>query len=435
MVRSDERAKLNERTVEGLEAPDSGNKVYYFADAVIQGAKAPRGFGVRVTAGGARSFVLNYRAAHVERRHTIGQWPDWSVIKAVQEARKLRQRVDRGEDPQLDRRRADNAGKDTLKAICEEYFVRECGMKRDARGQPVWSENGKLRTGSQRLRTCERLVYSELGDRQIDTIKRTQIVRLLDKVQEGSGARMADDVLAVLRKIMNWHAARSDEFRSPIVKGMARTKPKERQRTRTLSDAELQLVWRHSADAGPYGAMLRFFLLTSARLSEARLMVWKELEGKDWTLPAARNKTKVDLVRPLSDAALAALPKKPIGGCEFVFTLDGERPIGGLSKFKRRLDDAILADLRKQDPKAKALPRWTPHDLRRTARSLMSRAGVLSDHAELCLGHVLVGVRGTYDRYKFYEEKKAAFEKLGALVERILNPVDNVTPIAARPGR
>jgi integrase len=405
--------KLNEREVEQLEAPASGNKVYYFADAIIQGAKAPRGFGVRVTAAGARSFVLNYRAAHVERRHTIGQWPDWSVLKAVQEARKLRQRVDRGEDPQLDRRRTEAAADETLEAICNEYLARE---------------GKKLRTADQRKRTLERLVYPTLGGRAIDSIKRSEIIRLLDAVEDGSGARMADDVLAVLRKIMNWHAARSDEFSSPIRRGMARTKPKERQRTRTLSDAEVQLIWRHSADAGPYGAMLRFFLLTSARLSEARLMVWKELDAKDWTLPAARNKTKVDLVRPLSDATRKEVPK-PVDGCDFVFTLDGERPIGGLSKFKRRLDDAILVDLRKQDPKAKPLPRWTPHDVRRTARSLMSRAGVLSDHAELCLGHVLVGVRGTYDRYEYYDEKKAAFEKLAALIERILNPVDNVTPL------
>ena len=69
---------------------------------------------------------------------------------------------------------------------------------------------------------------------------------------------------------------------------------------------------------------------------------------------------------------------------------------------------------------------WTLHDLRRTARSLMSRAGVPSEHAERCLGHVLRGVEGTYNRYDYYEEKKLAFEKLATLIARITDPQPNV---------
>jgi hypothetical protein len=72
---------------------------------------------------------------------------------------------------------------------------------------------------------------------------------------------------------------------------------------------------------------------------------------------------------------------------------------------------------------------WTLHDLRRTARSLMSRAGILSDHAERCLGHVIGGVRGVYDRHEFHAEKKRAYEALAAQIERIVNPQDNVVPL------
>ena len=59
---------------------------------------------------------------------------------------------------------------------------------------------------------------------------------------------------------------------------------------------------------------------------------------------------------------------------------------------------------------------WTLHDLRRTARSLMSRAGVDANVAERCLGHVIAGVRGTYDRHAYFDEKKRSFEALAALV-------------------
>src|SRR6266568_1761088 len=95
--------KLSEEVVKRLPIPNTGNRVTYFAGATIQGAKAPRGFGVRVTAAGARAFVLNYRLRGREHRFTIGAWPDWSVLKAVREARNLRQRVDRGENPLEDR--------------------------------------------------------------------------------------------------------------------------------------------------------------------------------------------------------------------------------------------------------------------------------------------------------------------------------------------
>src|SRR3974390_1827111 len=92
-------AKLNEETIKRLPVPATGNRVTYFAGAIIQGAKAPRGFGVRVTAAGARAFILNYRLRGREHRYIIGAWPDWSALKAVREARNLRQRIDRGENP------------------------------------------------------------------------------------------------------------------------------------------------------------------------------------------------------------------------------------------------------------------------------------------------------------------------------------------------
>jgi integrase len=93
----------------------------------------------------------------------------------------------------------------------------------------------------------------------------------------------------------------------------------------------------------------------------------------------------------------------------FVFsTASGEKPFSGFSKAKRDLD-AEIASIRKAE-KREPMPSWRLHDLRRTARSLMSRAKVPADHAERALGHVIGGVRETYDRHEYLEEKRAAFE-------------------------
>jgi hypothetical protein len=62
----------------------------------------------------------------------------------------------------------------------------------------------------------------------------------------------------------------------------------------------------------------------------------------------------------------------------------------------------------------------------------MSRAGVPSDHAERCLGHVIPGVRGVYDRHEYYKEKAQAFEALAAQIERIVNPQENVVAMGRK---
>ena len=245
---------------------------------------------------------------------------------------------------------------------------------------------------------------------------------------------MADRTLAVVRAAINWHAIRDEDFISPIVRGMARTKPKERARERTLTDEELRAVWNVAeATEGPFGKLVQFLLLTGARRTEASAMEWKEISGADWTLPAVRNKSKVDLVRPLSKSAMKVLEQLPkIGRGNLVFTTDGKRSLAGYSKAKAALEKAILDEWRKTDREAKQLPRWTLHDLRRTSRSLMSRAGVAPDHAERCLGHVITGVRATYDRHAYHAEKKSAFEALAAQIEQIINPQTKVISIRGR---
>ena len=87
----------------------------------------------------------------------------------------------------------------------------------------------------------------------------------------------------------------------------------------------------------------------------------------------------------------------------------------------------------KKGAKVEPIPNWTLHDLRRTAKTLMARAGVRPDISERVLGHAIAGVEGTYDRHSYADEKRDALEKLAAMVDRILNPLpSNVQSLSER---
>jgi integrase len=370
----------------------------------------PLGGGLYITVHptGRRSFAVRYRIGGRPAKLTLQA--GISLAAARREAGIALYEVERGINPAIAKRQTKQAARlaaeDTFAAIAGAYFGRE---------------GGKLRSGRRQQMTLDRLVLKALGDRPIGEIRRSELIRLLDGIEESNGPTMADQTLAIVRKVMNWHAARSDDFRSPIVRGMARSKPSSRDRI--LSDDELRGVWAAAEPRlpEPFAALILFLLLTAARRSEATGLTWRELDSGTWTLPAARNKVNAELARPLSKAAVDLLARLPrIAGCEYVFTGDGRHALGGISRRKPAFDQECGAT------------GWTIHDLRRTARSLLSRAGVSADIAERCLGHVIPGVRGVYDRHKFQTEMREAYEALAAQIDRIIHPRPNVLTLPAR---
>jgi integrase len=361
-----------------------------------------------VQPGGHRSWCVRYRYQGRTRKLTLGDAAVMPLAAARKAATDALHVLASGTDPASVRESARIAAEvregTTLHAIAELYLQREEAKPADKR----------LRSIGQRRATFERLIFPTLGSRPIAQVRRGEIVKLLDEIETTRGGRAADEALGVLRILFDWHARRDDGFSSPIVRGMSRTTPASRRRNRVLDDAELRAVWL-AADKmpGPFGPYVQFLLLTATRRCEAANMRWNELNGSDWLIPAARYKNKSDHLIPLSGVAQAVLNKVP-KIADYVFT-NGHRPISGFSLPKARLDQLS------------GVNGWRLHDLRRVSRTLLARAGIANDIAEMCLGHTLGGLRATYDQHRYYAEKKHAFEALAAQIERIVNtPEGNV---------
>jgi integrase len=415
--------RISEKIVAALPAPAEGNELHWASGVTLQGKKAPAGFAVRVTSAGMKSFVLFHRINGKKHLETLGRWDEnpkggdltvLSAIVAAQDRVKAIRNGDADGRPARTRRIEDGtkpAG-ETISGLLDEFVARY-----------VEKESG-LRSGDTIKRTFERLVKPAIGHHAVADLRRSHVVKMLDTIADENGPVMADRTLALIRKAFNWRAARDDDFHPPIAKGMARTKPKERERDRVLSDEEIKDLWTaldSVKEPACYPAFIRTLLLTATRRNEAAQMRWDEIDGKSWVIPAARYKTGIDHTVPLTEKVLNIIGKKPddVKKSPFVFsTTKGAKPFSGYSKAKAALDKTIT-ELRTKAER-EPMPAWTLHDLRRTARSLMSRAGIPSDHAERALGHVMGGVRGVYDRHAYDEEKKRAFVALAAQIDHIL---------------
>jgi integrase len=388
-------------------AVDALEKGEFISDAEV------KGFVARKLPSGKVTYGLRYRIRGGPQRWlALGLHGDVTADDARRLAKKHIGEVADWRDPagerQAERKRTKVADADTVNALLDRFLERYA--------------NEQHRHPEETHRAFDVYVRPRIGERSIYTLRRSDISQMLGEIADDHGPVMADRVLSRVRTAFNWHAVRDDAFTPPIVRGMAITKPAERARKRVLDDTEIRDVW-HALDQaqGPtcYRACIRTLLLTAQRRAEVAQMNWTEVEGNLWIIPASRYKTKVENCVPLTETVFQLLGEPRKRG--FVFsTTGGKKALSGFSIAKANLDTAI-ATLRKAEGRP-LMPSWRVHDLRRTARSLMSRAGVSADIAERVLGHKIPGIRGIYDRHEYADEKRDALVRLAAQVAQILAP-------------
>ncbi|WP_448577844.1 integrase arm-type DNA-binding domain-containing protein [Thermaurantiacus sp.] len=410
-----ERLELTDRKLRGL-APAKPGSRYEIADLRIPGLR------VRVSdkarhdgRAGQVSFILYARFPPSTRptRRTIGTYPAMSLADAREQARRWKDAIDRG----LDLRSGTTPPPAGEEEAAEALACKTFGQVAD---QFVAMHVVKLRSHQEYRSYIARNARPVWEHLPIDSIRRRDVATLLDAVEQRSGPVAADKLLAILSKLFNWWATREDSFASPIVRGMARTSPRTRVRTRVLDDAEIRLVWKVASETPVFGAFLQLALLTGQRRTKISAMRWDQItRSGEWTIPAAPREKGTGRKLQLTPRAMEILRSQPReNGNPFVFPGRGKNgeptSIAGYSDLKERFDRSVTARA------GYALPNWTIHDLRRTARTLLSRCKVPRDISRMVLGHALSGVDGIYDQYSYWDDKADALQRLSEKIEAIL---------------
>ena len=385
-----------------------------------------RGLYVRITPKGAKTWTIvarNPEGKQVWRE--IGPVDDIGLEDARTRAREGVRRIKQGEEafPAPEPKK----GPDSFK-IVSERFLR----------MYVKDKERTLRTASDIERQFKVYIWPVWGDRVFSSIRRNDVVDLIDDIALERGAGMADHVLATLGRLCSWQAARDENYVSPIVRGMKRTRPAERARERVLDEEELRLVWNTAT--GAFGAFLKMCLLTGQR--KAKIAKMKRADISDdgvWTIPTEKREKGNGGRLKLSPLALEVIASQPeIKDNPYVFAGKGKGAFNGYSKARVAFDAALLRARMKSAAEAgedvaavQALTHWVIHDLRRTAKSLMARAKVRPDISERVLGHAMPVIEGIYDRYDYFDEKAEALAKLAGLLGLIVAPpARNVVTLA-----
>lgn len=397
-----------------------------------------RGFGLKVTSAGARSYVFQYRMGGREttaRRFTIGtHGSPWTPTTARQEAERLSMLVKRGVDPREQEREQRRQAVDLAFRQYASRFL-------DRYVRPEWPASYDFAESILRLH-----VVPILADKPLPLINRSDVAELLDRLAIERPA-LRRNVYAVVRRLFRWAAGRGDIERSPL-EGFE-TPAGVASRDRVLSDEELALVWEASEQLEyPFGPLFRLLIVTGQRREEVAALEWNELDraSRAWTLPAARSKSGKAHIIPLSALAITALDLVarseawPRRG--YVFTTTGKTPVSGYSRAKRRLDGAIaacsaVAAERSTCPGDEPpMAPWRVHDLRRTLATGFQRLGVRFEVTEAVLNHVSgarSGVAGVYQRHDWATEKRTALDAWSKHIEGLSGTAQrtNVIPLAA----
>jgi integrase len=372
---------------------------------------------------GHKSYAVRYRFQGEPRKLTLG-FPSLATARKL--AQEALDKVGEGIDPAAEKQAAKEEGNDLFSAVAEQFIQRHV------------RPNTRPTSARQTEQWLAREVLPKWGKKRIQDITKRNVLDLLDGIVDRGGGLSANRVLATTRKMFNWAVQRGIITASPVAGIKAPLA--ERSRDRILSDDELRWAWLASDRIGyPFGPMAKLLLLTGQRRNEVAGMTSGEtdLDNREWVIPAERSKNGQPHSVALSDAAVSVIASLPRieNDKGFLFTTTGETAVSGFSRAKRALDAAMIDIAEAERGAELEIPRWTFHDLRRTAASGMARLGIALPVIEKVLNHSsgsFGGIVGVYQRHSFSDEKRTALQAWANFVlSTVGGRAENVVPLRA----
>lgn len=363
-----------------------------------------RGFAIRVLPSGVKTWYYIYTFLGKRRQLNLGNYPYISLEKAHKDYLDAATMVHNGIDPMQPPSPA--ATPDEQKPITVVELKK------------LYMEHVKInlvpRSALNHHYRMEKDLIPAWGDRPITDIRRRDAIALIESIAAQGKPGAARNLLISSRAMFSYAVHREMIEYNPFAGvGVAVPQAAAKERDRVLSEGEIKHVWNTLSNWGNSEYIRRailFILVTGQRPGEVSQMHWREIDGRVWTIPSDRSKNGRENRVYLSDLALSLLPDTE----GYVFPAN--RGNHG-SMFVNTLSHHLSHHVK---PAYLGLPRWTPHDLRRTAATGLASIGCPDEIIDEIQNHKKRGIIRTYNRYRYDKEKQEWLTRWSQQLENLL---------------
>lgn len=368
------------------------------------------GLYVAVTPAGAISFRYNYAIHGRQETVTFGRYGVGGITLAearerLGEAKKL---VAAGKSPAKEKARDKARIKDaeTFGAWAEKWL----------RGYQMADSTRNMRRS-----LFERELKSKFGNQKLTEITHEDLRALTDAIVERGAPAPAVQTRDIVLQVYRWAIERGQKVDNPAELVRPTTIAKFEPRDRALTPDEIGLMYQYMERIGTgpsFRAAAKLLLLTMVRKGELTKAKWDEVDFTKalWTIPKERMKRRnphlVFLSRQALDIFIAL--KTFAGGSDYVLPgrYDSDEPMSSAT-----LNRLLTQTYRLAQKEGKPLGKFGPHDLRRTASTLLHEAGYNTDWIEKCLAHEQRGVRAVYNKAEYREQRTAMLQDWADMID------------------
>ncbi|MBG48967.1 MAG: hypothetical protein CML05_11830 [Pseudozobellia sp.] len=386
--------------------PKSKRKTYWF--------KGLEGFGIRVSPKGSKTWIYTFRIDGQLRKMTLGRYPRLSVSEAIEAYSQALEKKQKGIDPATEKveRNQYERQAETVQELLDQYITYQKAM-----GKKSWkSEYNEL----------NRNIIPAIGRMKVHQVKKKHLVPIFSEmIMVRNAPQGARHLFAYVRRMFNMAIMWALIEVNPCRAIKLNISPNRRERH--LSPKEVYLFWHRLEEVNTVPVVrlaLKFMLCTASRGIEVREMRWADLDERDklWTIPKTKNfrmhrvhlgETAMNIIREV---------KKYTGSCPYVFGASKSPwpPKILSSDLTPLFRTSICKTVRKVRTFKGFKEPFVPHDLRRTAATMITAMGCPRYWAKLLLNHTDHDVTGIYDQYAYDWEKKKGLEVLDFAIQRII---------------